>query len=446
VIQIVVTFKKIFCKKRSYRMNRSHAFYKFIIFLSGAFYYTTSIANPVPCGSTLAIVAAPVTLTVPGSYKVSQDIAGTITIDADNVELDLNGKRLTAGTDGIVILDHTDITIRNGIIQDATASGIDATAGVNIFIQQIDFIGNSTAILADTVNSIIIDHCTFRNQTTECICFFSVADGLVSNCAIERNTGMREIFVSTSTCLRFENVEICNNNFFGGLFEAVRLDNSQDVRFFDCTAYLNAGDSELNLFRFTGCSNIEVYRCGTVDNNTTVMASFLRGFFVDGSQNVYFDLCVSNSNTSTGSTGIRGFDANDTTQNAIFVSCLAQRNTSSGSGTTQGFHIDADASCLINCIAKQNFSATGSGYGFFYSPSSSNTTTKYCLAKNNKTRGFFNSGGSNNVFLENEAQGHGASGVTNFTGVPSPFINTLDPATDWTSTVTPFNNISVTAP
>jgi hypothetical protein len=428
-------------------MNHRYNYVNFAIFLSAMFYCATSVANPVPCGSTLAIVAAPVTISNSGNYKVSQDIAGTITIDADNVHLDLNHKRLTAGAFGIVVTaGHQDITISNGIIESASVNGIDISGAVNVLVQKIDFVSNSIGVLVVTTTGITIDSCTFRGHTTNCVRISEATGSAVSNCIMEQNVGPQEILVDKGHCFHFQNVEICNNSFSGGTYDAIRLNDSQDIRFFDCTASLNTGDAEVNIYRFNTCNNIETYRCDALDNKTSSTLSTIRGFFMVDSKNILFDLCQSNSNSGAGSAVIHGFDTNATSQDIVFISCIANRNLSLDSGTVVGFFIESDISCLIKCVAKNNSSVvTGAGHGFLYTASSSDTTTRYSLAKNNKTSGFNNSG-TNNVFLTNESQGHGASGASNFVGVPTPFINTLAPATDWTSTVTPFNNISVTAP
>ena len=72
-------------------------------------------ANPIPSGAGLSIVA-PTTITVPGNYRLANDIVGTITIAADNVFLDLENKKITAGFNGIVVSGQTEITIKNGTI------------------------------------------------------------------------------------------------------------------------------------------------------------------------------------------------------------------------------------------------------------------------------------------------------------------------------------------
>lgn len=54
-------------------------------------FYGDVCASILSSGSGLIIVS-PSTITVPGSYRLGNDINGQIIIDADNVILDLNGR------------------------------------------------------------------------------------------------------------------------------------------------------------------------------------------------------------------------------------------------------------------------------------------------------------------------------------------------------------------
>ncbi len=69
-------------------------------------------ANPIPSGSALTIVA-PTTLTIPGNYRLGNDISGPIVIDTDNVEIDLENRTITGGINSVSVSNHQNVTIKN---------------------------------------------------------------------------------------------------------------------------------------------------------------------------------------------------------------------------------------------------------------------------------------------------------------------------------------------
>jgi hypothetical protein len=73
-----------------------------------------------------AVTAVPFTISVPGVYCLTADMnsaaqGAAITVDADDVLLDLNGHQLSesgvAPNSGITVLPHRNVTIRNGTIR-----------------------------------------------------------------------------------------------------------------------------------------------------------------------------------------------------------------------------------------------------------------------------------------------------------------------------------------
>jgi len=93
-------------------------------------------------------IAVPTTITSPGQYVVTRNIAsgaGTIiTIDTDDVDLDLNGFLLDGSGSGASVISgtaHTGLVIRNGkLIQDFI--GIRITDGKRVVIEDLQIRGN----------------------------------------------------------------------------------------------------------------------------------------------------------------------------------------------------------------------------------------------------------------------------------------------------------------
>ncbi len=89
---------------------------------------------PAPTMKTLAqveprtpIATAPVTITQPGSYYLTTNLAGSVTIAADNVTLDLMGFTIIPASGSAILQSgpRSRVLVRNGILSAPTANGID---------------------------------------------------------------------------------------------------------------------------------------------------------------------------------------------------------------------------------------------------------------------------------------------------------------------------------
>lgn len=70
-------------------------------------------------------ISAPQTIAASGSYYLTNNISGTILINADNVDLDLNGFTLSGGNpNGVTINGRSGIRIFNGTIINPQAAGV----------------------------------------------------------------------------------------------------------------------------------------------------------------------------------------------------------------------------------------------------------------------------------------------------------------------------------
>lgn len=95
---------------------------------------------------------------MPGNYTLSNDIVGTITISADNVLLNLNGKTITGSVDGIFVSGQNNITIKNGRIKDASVNGINLNTVNDIVISSVDFTVNNTGILITASDCVVVEY------------------------------------------------------------------------------------------------------------------------------------------------------------------------------------------------------------------------------------------------------------------------------------------------
>jgi parallel beta-helix repeat protein len=139
--------------------------------------------SPLDAASRTAIDSLPFDINASGSYYLAASLsaAGGVTINANNVTLDLNGFTLTnTGGDGILAGTFSGICIQNGIVSGCGADGIDVSSATNVLIKHMKVIGNTatgirtdeeTEIVGCTVNEnlehgiIVVNECIVRDNT-----------------------------------------------------------------------------------------------------------------------------------------------------------------------------------------------------------------------------------------------------------------------------------------
>ena len=258
-------------------------FQKFLFLVLGFILgYTTLNANPIPSGSGLSIIG-PTTISQPGNYRLANDIAGPIIIDADNVSLDLENKKITAGSNGILVSGHRDVIIKNGVVENGSGTGIFVDTCMNIEILNVDLSSNATGIHIFTTTCAVIDYCTARDHSDNGIVIDNSNSCKVSNnklinngtvnseAGIQlRNSASDNLIISNictqnleGICLANANnntitLNLCNNNRDEGL----DLDDSSNNIIFRNTCNGNSGNGVEDT---TGTNNI--FKENTFNNN-----------------------------------------------------------------------------------------------------------------------------------------------------------------------------------
>lgn len=230
---------------------------------------TRACCKKATCAST--VISAPTTITQSGPYCLSRSIAGTITIAADNVTLDLNSYEINAnGSDyALVIQDATNVTVFNGSITGAQEAGIFIDPSAFVTIHDISILDNVTyGIDAQNVNGLTLKNINFTRGN----CAFDligITHGVFENISIQEHTATFDAIavVRTSTSLLFKNISAQNN--------LKQLDISQFI----------GRASQVSLLCLSGCSNItmsdinlsnNVYESGDIDFSETFGLLFFR--------------------------------------------------------------------------------------------------------------------------------------------------------------------------
>jgi len=213
----------------------------------------------------------PLTISTPGIYCVAQELtSGTdyaITIAIDNVNLDLNGHTITDG--GVLINEGlTDITVKNGIINDAPKSGVRASQATRLTLDNLS-INNGLGVynamsssLSDApirlaygstntnINqNVVIRGCVLTGNAGCAVDLENPQNVLISGCQARANgDGFYLVDTDPSFATNHHNVVIqdciSNDSSFTGFFldkindAAITNCNANNVAFFSFRTYL----------------------------------------------------------------------------------------------------------------------------------------------------------------------------------------------------------------
>jgi len=279
-------------------------------------------------GPRTEIDTLPYTIAQPGSYYLGQSLsyAGPgdgITIDADDVDIDLNGFELVGGpgtNSGIVlVVGHNTVTIHDGQLRDWVNDAIDLGGGERHHIYNVTVENNGSSGLIVGPSSIIRNVIANENENgiepaddsklTNCVAnhntYYGIfaGQGLHISDSVASQNGMTGMWLSDYCVLIGSNAS--NNGEHG-----VRLGFA--CRVTDCIAVGNGG--------------------GGVQGS---------GFYCDGEEN-HFQGCVANGNWDNGFTSTVG------PKNAA-EACTASENGASGWG--RGFDFFQK---VVSCVANHN--------------------------------------------------------------------------------------------
>jgi parallel beta-helix repeat protein len=110
----------------------------------------------------------PLTITQPGSYYFAESIStagGGITIDSDDVTIDLMGYTLSGGTGrGIeVVVEHNNIEVRNGVVTGWSEDGIGLWSTIGVRVVNVRSDGNGHIGIGCGANC-TVDGCVVQNN------------------------------------------------------------------------------------------------------------------------------------------------------------------------------------------------------------------------------------------------------------------------------------------
>ncbi len=323
-----------------------------------------------PCCCATPIDSA-TTITASGPYCLAQDIQGTITIDADNVMLDLNCYAITNASYGIVINDnYSDITMQNGTVGGGTSTtqvGISVGSGCSrISMKDINVVDcelvamDFSGISSSPIKTIDITRCCIENSGMG-IQTDNVQGGLIRQCSMSYNiTGM---YFDESEKLV---VEDCHS--FANERAGFELKISSNNFFRNCKAIKNGETGSDNGFGFVAsdgfCNTFQNCLAQDTKTNLTGVSKMAVGFALTGTeqQSTIVD-CTSKKTQAiaTGGSSLAksfGVYLEGTTQKCVVRDSLMTGTTGDVGGI--GCEADGSANLIIRNIGYDNDTNFGS--------------------------------------------------------------------------------------
>ena len=238
----------------------------------------------------------------PGSYYVTDNLTGVIgqhgiTIDADNVTLDLNGFTLWGGGGGggiVVLGTHRHITIKNGSLREWGGDGIGAGSASHSRFANL-YLWDNTLVGLRTGEQCLVENCQTSENGDDGI-WIEGAAGQVRNCVSADNSGngisvgrrsqvLDSVSSGNSTGLVATTGSTVARCTVGeNLVHGIVVGGGSVVK--DCTAALN---TQIGIAALEGCSVLD---CNAVSNSTDGIQvksdCLVRGNTCDGNGFAFF--------------------------------------------------------------------------------------------------------------------------------------------------------------
>ncbi len=424
-------------------------FLLFSFFVSVSFFLQ---AVPVTFISPDQISSGGFTISSPGLYVLTDDVvysiaSGTaITITANNVTLDLNGKTIIAsnGADRGFFLSgaRSNVSIRNGALNGFDSVGIRVDTGANYIelrdlkiadnavVASIGIVFGGTSLSTVRTTNCVIDNCQTSSFGVGMIAF--ATDNLkISNSTFNNNI---QSGINGVDCKSWE-ITNCQASGQGvgstGVTaiqgfdlidcEGIRIKDSDFCFNINPTTSFGGRGGFIRNEKVSGRGAYEIINCTFCNNGGSGVLS--RGLDFTNSSSCVVKNCIFNGNSSTNA-NVRGLSLTGTGH--YVENCIANANWTSGLGgfVASGILVTGSAHTLVNCNTSGNSSAAtdglGNGNGILMLAVAQRCLIKNCTAVSNSTVGFRDdSTAGTNLWIGNLSWGHGTS---NYVGAGPGFV------------------------
>lgn len=397
----------------------------FLIFFNTQYTYNAIIKSGT--GNTIIGVT---TITESGFYRLASDINNTtdataITINASNVELDLENHTITGpGTPGIndICIDingQENVVVKNGVLSQANDDAIRVIDSTSVQIQNIHCTSNQSAALIETSTAIQIQDCEFleniSNTNNYIINVSSGKDIQIFNSTFIRNITERIIDVSSTSQMSCENILIFDNensdrmlfifllSCVGCSLKKIRIDQNQAAATSAASTVALATQSSSNivvddfivsdntiggpisLISLTNTNGLCLNDCkiinNTINNSFVAIERFITIFASNGS--------ISNSsingNSLTTTSGLLSLAAlfNSIGSNLNIFNMQLANNAITRPGGIATFNLEGSFLLLDSCVTTSNINNDGEIIGVNFRSGSFDNSVLKCLVKGN---------------------------------------------------------------
>lgn len=318
------------------------------------------------------ISSIPYTISTPGSYYLTGNLtsgAAGISIDADDVTLDLNGFEISfspgAGVYGVSIVNiHRNITVRNGSVRVPTGGVVaPASSCTQLLVENVRVdVSAGSGLGIYLGNNGIVTGCAVRGNSSAAGIHTGFSSKVVGCIVVGQSSGPSAYGIEVGD---YSMVTGCTANSNG----TAGIQGGRGCIVTDCVADVNAGFgiAVIDSSTITNCTarnnGTHGFNVGTGSTLTNCAAA---------SNNVHGILTGTGSTLTNCTSGSNVADGISAGSGSTLTNCTAQDNTGDG--------IEAANNATIkNCTV-----ATNSGNGI---RASSNTLIQGCTARNNDGNG-----------------------------------------------------------
>ena len=358
--------------------------------------------DPTPITSAQVISSA-------GTFCLANDIIGTITIDADLVVLDLNGKEISGAANGVVITsNHQCIVVENGFIKDTTLEGIRVNTDCSeVLLKDLVVVNcgssgtgqDAFGIRFISCNNCFGDQCIVADGF-QGISFFDTSRSTLNNCHVLSCTQFFDdtsgFFFSGANNSAFNcSAVTIQSTFTGGSIVVIGFNAATGA---DQLILKNCSARDISV---TGSSSalgfgLRTSDCCVVENSIAeqISAQDVFGFAVRN--RCCLKNCTAQCITGTAGAGFQAFADNNIISDCKAIDLI-------GSATISGFEVGGtgDNNIIDSCIANRVMSSGSDGVGFrIVSVANTDNLISNCIAQD-CTIGFFSTAVLSNSFINN---------------------------------------------
>lgn len=308
-------------------------------------------------------VDLPFTVTLSGSYCLTETVVVGdglvgITIDADDVLLNLNNFNMEGGLSAVSVNGHSNIIIMSGSIEETTGNAVEIISCNNVRVYDITTRLCSVGLSCDDINGLVVSGLSCRANTDAGYRFINgTRNGQISSCiSLETLNAINLGYdIDATQSLTFSNCSCLNDVVNSSTVTGFNVSNGATNCVFDACSVINTNGTGTG-FLFNTVTDCICNGCFVSNNPGLDPVHALDGFVVTGTSLKVSCLDCSALGNQMLSTGYRLENAED----CSIVNSLAKNNGEDGFSVLDSTNCYLRGNTAIGNIAS-GYSLTGTG-------------------------------------------------------------------------------------